>query len=167
MLTIKNLDSTKTKKIKYKKQKILALSGVLAEVIRKVPVYLVNPDTMDKLYPPEKRLLLDEECIKEIFSSERWHEGEDEDLLERCLRKSRKMIAVGLYMREVPDEFGELDEPAVFICPERCISWGDKTGVPHEFVFTKVLFHEFAHAYLDVERIKTNCPLSRVCARLP
>jgi len=157
MLSITNLDSTQT--INYNEDKIIALSGILSVKMKKVPVYLVNEQTMDRLYPPQKRILLDEECLKEFLN--RREEGINEENLEevfdKCSRETKsKAIAVGLYMRNIPDwlynQFNDLKEPAIFICPERCISWGNSLNIPAGFVFTKVLFHEYAHAYLDVNR---------------
>jgi len=69
MLNIINLNSTQT--INYNKNKIIALSGILSEKMKTVPVYLVNEETMDKLYPLQKRKLLDEECLKELLNHER------------------------------------------------------------------------------------------------
>jgi len=157
MLSITNLDSTQT--INYNEDKIIALSGILSEKMKKVPVYLVNEQTMDKLYPPQKRKLLDEECLKEFlnYREEGINEENFEEIFDKCSKEViSKVIAVGLYMRNIPDwlynQFNDLKEPAIFICPERCKDWGDKQNIPAEFVFTKVLFHEYAHAYLDVDR---------------
>ena len=155
MLKISNLNSSQ--EIAYKEDKIVALSGILADAMKRVPVYLVDEETMDRLYPPQKRKLLNEECIKELLYSEELRETQEE-VLERCLREAvGKMVAVGLYLRDVPDDLqGEIYwGPLILICPERCVNWGDKTGVPPEFVFTKVLFHEFAHAYLDVNKVRS------------
>jgi hypothetical protein len=157
MLSITNLNSSQT--INYNKDKIVALSGILSEKMKKVPVYLVNEQTMDRLYPPQKRILLDEEYLKEFLNrrEERINEENLEEIFDKCSRETKsKAIAVGLYMRNIPkwlyNQFNDLKEPAIFICPERCISWGNKLNIPADFVFTKVLFHEYAHAYLDVDR---------------
>ena len=154
MLRISNLNSSQ--KIAFKEDKIVALSGILADAMKKVPVYLVDEETMDQFYPPRKRMLLNEECIKELLYSE--ERGEiPEEVLERCLGKTvGRMVAVGLYLRDVPDDLLELvsEDPVILICPERCVGWGSKTRVPADFIFTKVLFHEFAHAYLDVNRLR-------------
>ncbi len=154
MLRIINLNSSQ--EIAYKEDKIVALSGILADTMKRVPVYLVNEETMDEFYPPQKRVLLNEECARELF-----HSGElrrtPVEALEKCLRKTvGSMVAVGLYLKDVPDDLQEeiYWGPLILICPERCVEWGTKTEVPPEFVFTKVLFHEFAHAYLDVNRVR-------------
>ncbi len=154
MLRISNLNSSQD--IAYKEDKTVALSGILADAMKRVPVYLVDEETMDKFYPPQKRRLLNEECIKELLYSEELREI-PEEVLERCFREAvGKMVAVGLYLKDVPDDLREeiYEEPVILICPERCVDWGSKTGVPAEFVFTKVLFHEVAHAYLDVKRVR-------------
>jgi len=153
MLSITNLNSTKT--INYNEDKIIAISGILSEKMKKVPVYLVDEDTMDKLYPDEKRKLFNEECLKEFIKEDRIDKENLENVFEKCSKKIiSKSVGVGLYLRNIEkwlyDKFNNLKEPAIFICPERCIDWGNRLNIPADFVFTKVLLHEYAHAHLDV-----------------
>lgn len=152
MLNITNLNSSKT--INYQQNKIIALSGILSGKMKTVPVYLVDGQTIDKLYPQEKRKLLNEECLNEISKSKdkKITKYNFEEIFDECSRETSFEV-VGLYLRNIPawlrNKFNNLKEPAIFICPERCISWGNRLNIPADFVFTKVLFHEYAHAYLD------------------
>jgi hypothetical protein len=48
----------------------IATLGFLANTFDNTPVYFVRPETMDKIYPPKKRICLDGECVKETLK--RW-----------------------------------------------------------------------------------------------
>lgn len=41
--------------------------GFLANTFDNTPVYLVCPDTMDKIYPPRKRICLNRECVEKML----------------------------------------------------------------------------------------------------
>ena len=153
-----NLNSGQT--IKFDKTKVLALAGVLSEKMKEVPTYLVDKDTIDRIYPPEKRKHLDEKRVKDILKNNQQKSVDELDkMLEECQRETKKIV-VGVYVKNVPDwlksSFDGIVEPAVFICPERCVEWGNKLGVTPSFVFTKVLFHEYGHAFLDTDGATIN-----------
>jgi hypothetical protein len=73
-----------------------------------IPVFLVNEEQMDYLYPPEFCRALDPECVRrELASSVERHREEEEEnsffeRLKRCEEegwaKYKKVVAVGLYL---------------------------------------------------------------------
>ena len=176
MLNITNLDSNVTVDLDFRDlDRIISNLGILSTKAN-TPIYLVNPETMDTLYPPEKTMLLDEECVKKQLedllenyflyeddffdkfdnfsfkSHKKRNKNQDEkekDDISECQRKMTPdlNVAVGLYKRDYKDS------PAVFITPERCKTWGKDLKVPFMMIFEMVLYHELAHAYLD-NRIK-------------
>jgi len=108
----------------------LTVSDLEKEVFSRKPVYhwdhtgmlesrafLVNPELMDEIYPPEKRKVFDTACIKdnladvEIEPREKplkestgpWTDGPDEfertwSVLKRCFVKANWFIPVGVYI---------------------------------------------------------------------
>jgi len=112
----------------------------LASVFKRTPVYLVNEKTMEKIYPPEKRLDFNENCIRgreqeTIIIKQIQKEGntvrdipyseiEQElkaftDTLEQCRTEVNTLtIALGVYLKE-PEKLNVPFKPSVFICPER------------------------------------------------
>ena len=95
----------------------------LAARLFELPVYLVSPGTMDRLYPPERRVFLDPACLREAFAAldrqvARAREGEDareiflgekgipeeiwagqvKEALARCRRERADFAAMGLYV---------------------------------------------------------------------
>lgn len=125
--------------------------GFLGELWHRLPVYLVNEELMDYLYPPHKRLGLDEECLKSLIrdNNHNNHNGNfyDEEAIIRdnqrfwnlaseCCRELKDlMIDVGLYCRSlgldqlsiIKQQSGIVLNPsaAIFICPERVGKWTD------------------------------------------
>lgn len=112
----------------------------LASIFKRTPVYLVNEKTIDKIYPPEKRLDFNENCIREkdqetVIIKQNKQEvepGHDmpyseinqelkafEDTLEQCRTEVNSLtIALGVYLKE-PAKIDVPFKPSVFICPER------------------------------------------------
>lgn len=168
MIEIRNLDSPVNIAFTHSEvNEIIAELGRFSFITPKVPVYTVSKYTIDKLYPPQKKITIAEECLKELRTFERKlmeiFTEEETDIfirevdrfMERCFVKRRNGFSVvGLYLSEIPKEIArELDieqKPSVFICCERCKEWGERKGIPAKIVFKKVLFHEFAHADMDV-----------------
>jgi len=166
MINIVNLDSSVNVCISRKKiDKIYTDLKIISPLLQKIPVYLVKESTMDKLYPLEKRLTLSKNCIKRVMNRvyeefEAIEITEDEFLnkvdnfVEECLRERiGNHSIVGLYLSYIPDEIIEEFQikqmPSVFICVERCVEWAGVKNVEADIVFRKVLYHEFAHAYMD------------------
>ena len=62
-----NIDSNIDFKLSPKLiNKFYTLAGILNNALSKVNIYLVNENTMDKIYPSEKRLTLNKVCLKEL-----------------------------------------------------------------------------------------------------
>ncbi len=146
--------------------------GFLFQKAKKTPVYLVDGELMDKIYPPHKRVVIDEEKLKrnlEEYESRKDKE-EDENFLERILERSTReidkedikgqniFIAVGVYVHsldkmilseiEKVNNIVNLKIPAIFICPERVKSCAKKLKISQTLLFAKVLYHELGHAYI-------------------
>ena len=154
----KNLNSEVNFKLDKKHEaKFYSNLGILSNVLSKVSVYLVNEETIDKIYPPEKKKTLNMDCVKEILTSGRFEKESPEELvnaMEKCLQESKEYFqAAGLYIPSLNLPVNifkdETNFPAIFICPERCISWAQKLNIPTQFMFIKVLYHELSHAFLD------------------
>jgi hypothetical protein len=149
-MKIKNIDS----KINIKRgieRKIAGRITFLGNVYSKIPFYLVNENTMDRISPPEKSY--DEECLKEIFKERIYEREYDEkeaiEYLERTWERikecSKKVYpAVGVYCKDGVS-FLNINESSIFICPERIY---DKKSEP-DIIFQKVAIHELVHAYIN------------------
>lgn len=146
--------------------------GFLFQVARKTPVYLVDEDLMDKIYPPHKKIVIDEVKIKRNIEEyeNKESEGEDDGFLGRILERSTKeindevikkqkvFIAIGVYVHQLDkmilaeiEKLGksiDVNFPAVFICPERIKSWAKKLKISQTLLSAKVLYHELGHAYI-------------------
>ena len=70
MLKIKNLNSNAFVPVSV--DKIISRLSYLVYV-SKIPVYLVNKELMDYLYPPEKRRFLNKECVQRLLNDEDQH----------------------------------------------------------------------------------------------
>lgn len=171
ILQIHNLNSGQA--VTFHQHGVEARLGALAHVAARTLVYLVDEPTMDCLYPPKKRWVLDEERLKEFLSGkslEKTLENPDE-VLERCLRKASDevFIAVGVYIRDLTSREQQClprplphPGPVVFICPERVVNWARKLGLSDALVFETVLHHEMGHADLDGGTPTTNTWWERV-----
>ena len=120
--------------------------GFLLKVYSEVPIYFIDENLMDYLYPPEKRKLLDEESINRILKKykdikreipkEKAYESSKNEIdkffkeVEEYRREYKNnFIALGLYKRHLTNnELGEIknrtgksisSRPTIFICPER------------------------------------------------
>ena len=147
-------------------------AGELSPLLFKIPVYWVDPDLMDRIYPPKRRRFLHPGCAKEML--ELFEKSEDMEIealferLERCRDWSGGFVAVGLYMRYPDERTREIIEeetgkeipecPSIFISPERVMDWAKEASseIPFfeqdwgfRFFLAKVLVHELAHAYMD------------------
>jgi len=139
----------------------------LATAYTNVPIYLVNPDTMDKIKPPETGY--DPECVKR--SMEKVSDVINRDLEERekirgpedyrrrhaeTIERAWEMLSecrgitysmVGVYTEDSPtirEHTSENESRAIFICPERI--YNSNHSKP-DIVFQFVVLHELAHGY--------------------
>jgi hypothetical protein len=139
----------------------------LATAYTNVPIYLVNPSTMDKIKPPETGY--DPECVKRSMEkvsdviARDWAEREKirgpEDSRRRhaeTIERAWEMLSeckgmtyptVGVYTEDahkIREHTGENESRAIFICPERI--YNSNHSKP-DIVFQFVVLHELAHAY--------------------
>ena len=162
----KNIDSAIRSVPEGTEELILANVKNLAPKLRDVPLFLVNPSTMDKIYPPERRKVLNRECASR-FLSECKDRTDDElekldrlwNFLEEC--RTKNIVAVGVYVPN-PGSFVvnlvEESNPVIFICPERINSWASSLSLYkaknknliEKTITALVVYHELAHAYMDV-----------------
>ncbi len=107
-----------------------------------LPVYLVDPDLMDKIYPPERRKFLNPGCVKEIIFSMQRERVKELDLeefarfqnmlwekIENCKMYESHFVAIGVYVsyldfkrrEEISEHTDKKIDGAkcIFICPER------------------------------------------------
>jgi len=143
-----------------------------------LPVFLVNPNQMDILYPPEYRRALDPERVRELLLSLQ----EDTDLLDALARREEdlrgwskysKTVTVGLYLKKLgswdqqhregvleegdtsvrtagaEDAFLNHQAPAIFLCCERIVDLANRLGISHHLVMDEVYYHELGHAIMD------------------
>lgn len=166
---------------------VAARAGFLSPHFYGLPIYMVDPDLMDKVYPPRRRRFLDPRCVKEILKEiDRRMEKEESDTqtfdknlwdrLEHCreIEYASYFVAVGVYLPLVSEEIRKVVKEttgksidyrrAIFVCPERIAKWVQEAQdhVPllakrwgFRFLFTKVVIHELAHAYMDGDRART------------
>lgn len=144
---------------------IAAHLGYLSSVFSDVNRFLVSPQTMDKLYPPRKRYSLDGECTEGILKEHRFIENIEYfwfRWIERCIRETNLIVAVGLYLPKIPSDIAQKlkiqeNKRSIFICPERVHSWSVKVSealklnikTTEKYIATVVTLHELAHAYMD------------------
>ncbi len=170
MSTLRIYNTTKVPLI-FNEDDVLSKSKFLTPVAQKCTVIAVDEDVIDEFYPPEKRKSLDEECLREILKSYRNIE-ELEDMIENCEKDfeiSSKFVAVGLFMckpnydkvekleeilnkNKIKYNSRDIWENVILICPERINGWANKLNVSQKIANLKVLFHEYAHAYLCNDR---------------
>lgn len=166
MIDIINLNSKNVVKITIDYDDMIARLDFLARKAKKIPVYLVNELLMDRIYPPFKRKVLDEEHLHSIFPKDRKnYDWDDLDFDDLWRERGNVMVAVGLYVhRPFPDmsaifgdvlekkEYDKISFPSIFICPERVISWANNLKISQNVLFQKVYFHELGHAYIHTDR---------------
>ncbi len=133
--------------------------------VHDIPVYLVDPDTMDKICPPEWSSgipLEKKKGLDEIIDSFLNAPGEDiDEELDRVFRRikefRRTFVCDGVFIDQGP---GYIDDhsvkyPAVFVTPERIHESSTKisrdTGYDVETVFRglmkSAITHEYTHAF--------------------
>ncbi len=132
-----------------------------------IPVYLVNPNTMDKICPPGRRRGIprgkgkDIGRIIDLFLEENSENILDnvDKLIEKIDKYSESVECIGVFIARRDHRFNELgidvELPAIFICPEKIWKHAEKIanniGVGIETVFKgllrSVLIHEQTHAH--------------------
>lgn len=166
MISIVNLNSKAVVKITIDYDDMIARLDFLVQKAKKIPVYLVNELLMDKIYPPFKRRVLDEEMLHHLFSEKRErYDWEDYNFDELWRERTNVTVAVGVYVHHAPSdmkatfgdvldkkEYDEIRYPAIFICPERVVNWADRLRISQDVLFQKVYFHELGHAYIHTDR---------------
>lgn len=87
-MEIINITNINSRSILYDSSKLTCIVGFLFHVVRKISVYLVDENLMDKLYPPNKRIVIDKEKLKEDIKE---YEGseEQEELLKEIFEKQK------------------------------------------------------------------------------
>ena len=96
--------------------RIVSRLGILTSIAPRIPVYLIDETTMDRIYPPEKRRLFDEERLKRVIHDTREDYPVDDekdiavgvldDRMESCRKETEitaYFVAVGIYVRHVPN----------------------------------------------------------------
>lgn len=167
---VHNLGSQEAQALDFSREVLWErMSGPMGRKAVKIPVFLVNRDQMDYLYPPERLRCLDPKQVREW--ARRFRE-EDEDrpplwgLDERVWE--RETVAVGLYISHLDGASKALElgkratgeaeglealqghqGPAIFLCPERIVSWAEREGISPHLVADKVYYHELGHALMD------------------
>lgn len=177
MIKIKNLNSLYFNLYEYIEKQIIRRLEFLLDKFWSIPIYLVDESLMDFLYPPHKRKVLNEECVKEILNvkTDKANIEEIFELLNRC--RERIIVAAGVYKPCLSQqEILEIEKrtnhqisngEAIFICPEQILEWSRECGkyiselLPfeksifkpnwrmHHIIFLLVLTHELAHAYMN------------------
>ncbi|RIH81370.1 hypothetical protein Mlute_02821 [Meiothermus luteus] len=134
--------------------------------------YLYPPERLRFLHPEQVRRWAQE--VRERRERE-GDEGEplqgleperQEEYREVVEEEYREVVAVGLYVSRLDDAQkrellhraeGDPEEealrrhagPAIFLCPERILSWAGREGVSPNLVLDKVYYHELGHALMD------------------
>ena len=105
----------------------------------RIPVFLVNKDTMDRYKNSWEEELSPEE------------EVEEEDNENEQAKSKFPFAYLGLYFRSgVSDIYPH--RPCILICPENIATCGD--GLEDHFRYGMVMIHEFAHAMMDPRNLR-------------
>lgn len=174
---VENLGSPAGVELDFSREELWArMDAPMGKKAVEVPVYLVNPNQMDVLYPPERLRFLDPKAVHRWAQRMREQEGRGEGEerpplwgLEGLPSEAyREVVAVGLYAPELYDDqrkarvlqlaqgeapgagaFQREEGPAIFLCPERILAWAGRAGMDPHLVQDKVYYHELSHALMD------------------
>ncbi|GAA5335991.1 hypothetical protein YIM730264_20140 [Thermus hydrothermalis] len=147
------------------------MDGPMGRKAVQIPVFLVNRRQMDYLNPPERMRFLHPEAVRRWAEERRRRREEDEGEPLQGLDVApwdsyQEVVAVGLYVAQLdgaqkqellrlaegdPEEevLRRHNGPAIFLCPERILSWAGREGVNPNLVLDKVYYHELGHALMD------------------
>jgi hypothetical protein len=172
---VQNVDSSQASALNFADTALYdRMRSEVWHLAKGIPVFLVSPETMDQICPPELRDVLDPTCLKETLphllhehaEPPLSHKDDDEDdryearesekrqdaidkiwsRLSRC--RKAVFVAVGLYMpKGTSTPYGE--GPIIFLCPERLLQWAKEERMPLPLALAKLYYHELAHAELD------------------
>ncbi len=139
--------------------------GRLVATAAHIPIYLVNPLTMDCICPPRAHYSLEHlaSLLKKLKYDREDNERKEEDVdrLFAYLEKARVYwwVATGCYVRDIeiyvqkaglPEKLLIRETgPAIFLCPERIRKSAEEKNLPLASSFEFTLFHELGHAYMD------------------
>lgn len=145
------------------------MSHAMGQKAVNIPVFLVNEDQLDTLFPPQYRRAFDPDFLRRYFRERR--DDFDIDRIDWYDWEAyRRIVAVALYVsktslpaeaevlekgdeEEITDEARDayLNQPGprIYICGERVVNWADRTGCPHHIALDKVYYHELGHAVMD------------------
>lgn len=110
LVKVYNLGSPNGSLLNFNRKELWArMDAVMSKKALSIPIFLVNENQMDKLYPPEKRHALDPEKVRGwVKERKRMREEREWDLEnplegidrgnEETWERYKKFIAVGLYM---------------------------------------------------------------------
>ncbi len=143
------------------------MSSAMGQKAVQIPVFLVNEEQMDILYPPRYKKAFNPEALKRLLEDRDF----DIDRIDRYDWDTyAKFVAVGLYVSSpsLPSEQEVLDKcdgvevtpeaekaylhqggPRIYICGERVVNWATRIGCPPDIVLDKVYYHELGHAVMD------------------
>ncbi|MCX7863243.1 MAG: hypothetical protein N2449_09655 [Bacteroidales bacterium] len=180
MITIVNLNSKCALDININRAQIVKRLDFLARKAKLVPLYLIDTELMDEIYPPQKKRILDEEIARRIleeYMSDREFDRDKKfpwEELWRPIEIIEVMVAVGVYVHnpKKPDIFiqhgidknivDQITYPCIFITPERVIKWAERIKISSEVLFQKVYYHELGHAYIHSPKRKYGLNYYRV-----
>lgn len=159
LVKIENIDSKEIFALDIDRSSIQSKLGFLIHKAMKIPLYLVNKKTMDTIYPPEKRMHIDEEMARDFLKEFRYdfERQTDENVFRKLFREnlnSSYFIAVGVYCHSYSNLVSankKITYPCIFICPERVIEIADEVKARAKTIFEKVFFHELAHSYIHID----------------
>ncbi len=140
-----------------------------------IPVYIVNPDQIDYLYPPHRKRFLNPKQVARWAELKRaqMREGQRGEPLLGLDPSSDEMyiqtVVVGLYRKREfePKEWEEVlaradsgatldvgvqaipEVPVILLCAERILGRAARESVDPQLVLDKVYYHELGHALMD------------------
>ena len=140
-----------------------------------IPVYIVNPDQIDYLYPPHRKRFLNPKQVARWAELKRaqMREGQRGEPLLGLDPFSDEMyiqtVVVGLYRKREfePKEWEEVlaradsgvaldagvqaipEVPVILLCAERILGRAARESVDPQLVLDKVYYHELGHALMD------------------
>lgn len=143
------------------------MSSVMGQKAIVIPVFILNEEQMDILYPPRYKKAFNPDRLKRLlkdrdFDIDRLDEGD--------WNTYAKIVTVGLYVSspslpsdeevlkksngveitpEAEKAYLHQEGPRIYICGERVVNWASKVGCHHHLVLDKVYYHELGHAVMD------------------
>lgn len=165
-IRVENLGSSAAGLLNFGESKLYdRMRAEVWHLAKRIPVYLLSPEQMDAVYPPEEnKTLNDPDCVARAL---REIEERLKDMPEEARRKERwgllakcksATVTVAVYHRgglkhpALPKEI--TDDPAILICAERVVDWAQEESVSLQIALAKIYYHVLGHAELDRGAIK-------------